>query len=299
MNRTPGSGRLRLAAVLTILAALAAALVFAAAAAAAHQPLLRQGATGQRVAGLQWLLSGGKPSAYTGVRTLPRDAVDGVFGPQTAEAVVEMKRRLGFPDRALQPVAGRDLFSILEGKTARPLGYVSRATRRLAEDEQIQAAKASTACARHLIGVERSQLGVHEIPDGSNWGSHIPDYLAAAGIGFPAPWCAAFQAWAYRLARVGFPSAWDGYIAATKTDQAGVFAIVRNAQARGWIRAIPKPGMLAAFIDRLGHVELVEQVTTQGFDSIGGNVSNAVRENYHPFGGRPTVFIAIPGCATT
>jgi len=40
-----------------------------------------------------------------------------------------------------------------------------------------------------------SQLGVEEIPRGSNWGPDIQKYLKSVGIGFPAAWCMAFVYW--------------------------------------------------------------------------------------------------------
>jgi hypothetical protein len=79
-------------------------------------------------------------------------------------------------------------------------------------------------------------------------------------------------------------------------DSAGVFAIVRNAQARGWLRAIPQPGFLSAWTDRLGHIGLVERVSHAGYTTIEGNASDSVLERFHPFGSRPVVFIALPGC---
>jgi hypothetical protein len=206
----------------------------------AGTPLLHQGSHGKRVAALQWLLSSHRPSKFE-ISTFHYKP-NGLFGKRTAAAVVEMKARLGFPARALTPTAGSDLFNILTGKTPRPLGYLNRATKRLAAADAIAADHASSACAQKLIATERGEIGVHEQPLGSNWGSRVREYLDSVGINFPAPWCAAFQAWAYRLTHVGFPRAWDGYIANTKTDQAGVFAIVRSAHARGWLRAVPKPG---------------------------------------------------------
>ena len=35
-------------------------------------------------------------------------------------------------------------------------------------------------------------LGVEEIPRGSNWGKYVKQYLASVGIKYPAAWCAAF-----------------------------------------------------------------------------------------------------------
>ncbi len=45
------------------------------------------------------------------------------------------------------------------------------------------------------LGWAKSQLGVKELPAGSNWGPMVKVYLAAAGLKYPAPWCAAFLTW--------------------------------------------------------------------------------------------------------
>lgn len=47
----------------------------------------------------------------------------------------------------------------------------------------------------HLAALEyaRDQIGVRE--ESENWGTEVKDYLAAAGIWVPAPWCAAFVNW--------------------------------------------------------------------------------------------------------
>lgn len=254
-------------------------------------PLLERGSTGKRVEGLQWLLSGKRPSVYLGVATFHHKP-NGLFGARTAAAVSEMKTRLGFP--STEPVAGRDLLEILTGKRPRPLGYLMRATRRLAAEKEIDAARASTACAERAIAIAQAEVGVHEIPDGSNDGQRVRVYQAVTGA-FHAPWCASFVQWTLKQARIAFPrTAWSSAIA---DDSAGVFYIVGWSRDHGWLRAIPKPGYLAAFTDRLGHIGLVARVFFTGYLSIEGNSSNSVRQVWHPFGARPTVFIQVPGCA--
>jgi hypothetical protein len=37
-----------------------------------------------------------------------------------------------------------------------------------------------------------SQVGVQEVPRGSNWGPVVSVYLRHARVNYPAPWCAAF-----------------------------------------------------------------------------------------------------------
>ena len=43
--------------------------------------------------------------------------------------------------------------------------------------------------------VAGSQIGLEEIPRGSNWGVNVKKFLASVGITFPASWCMAFVYW--------------------------------------------------------------------------------------------------------
>lgn len=47
---------------------------------------------------------------------------------------------------------------------------------------------------KHLE-IANSQVGLEEIPRGSNWGEHCKKYLNSVGINFPASWCMAFVYW--------------------------------------------------------------------------------------------------------
>lgn len=46
-----------------------------------------------------------------------------------------------------------------------------------------------------ILSIARSQIGLTEIPKGSNWGKHVQKYLASVGIFAPAAWCMAFVYW--------------------------------------------------------------------------------------------------------
>jgi len=257
--------------------------------------------SGEKVKKLQWLLSGRKPSkfriqAYKG-------KIHGRYDLPTSHAVRNMKYRLGWPTRSVKgSIAGNFFVAVLKGNVARPRVYYVRATKRLAQLKKIAAARVKTDCARKIVSNMRSQLGVHEIPDGSNRGpfvspgppNGVANYQAVTGA-FGAPWCASFVQWVLLKARVGSPRAWNGSIA---NNSAGVFYIAGWARLHGWARSIPKPAFLAAFLDRLGHIGIVESVSTSGFTSIEGNASNQVLRRFHPFGQRPVMFIAVPGCDT-
>lgn len=40
-----------------------------------------------------------------------------------------------------------------------------------------------------------TQIGVEEVPRGSNWGPQVSEYLKSVGINFEASWCMAFVYW--------------------------------------------------------------------------------------------------------
>jgi uncharacterized protein (TIGR02594 family) len=65
----------------------------------------------------------------------------------------------------------------------------------IADNICTEAIWASSVLSERALFVARSQQkeGVKEI--GNNWGPVVKMYLAVAGIGSPAPWCAAFVTW--------------------------------------------------------------------------------------------------------
>lgn len=246
---------------------------------------LHEGMHGKRVAALQWLLTGRAPSVYRGVRSY-RGRVDGVYGHATALAVWNMKWRLGYPLRRINYAAGPMLFDYLLGRQARSFSMISIAAVRA--KRLIEQRTAHAGLERRLLALERSQLGVHEIPDGSNRGPRIsypvgtvPSYQSSTGA-YGAAWCASFQQWA--LERV------LGHELADRS--AGVFYIKDWAWRHGLIHAIPKPTDLVAFVDGSGHIGMVETIGRSGFWSLEGNEGNAVRRVFHPFRSRPMVFIS-------
>jgi hypothetical protein len=243
---------------------------------------LRRGSTGRRVCDLQWLLAGHKPSRYAPIRTFRR-APNGQFGARTAKAVLAMKYRLGFPRRALQPIAGRDLFDILEGKRARPIGYIYRAAARLAKHGVFVAKR--TACANRLIRTALHEVGVREIPDGSNDGPRVHQYQAVTGA-FRAPWCASFDQWVAKTAGYG----------TFADDSAYVPYIHDYAYRHAWLRAIPIPGALVMFGSDFHHIGIVVRIDAAGVQTVEGNYANSVAYVYHRYGEEPMAYAWLPGC---
>jgi hypothetical protein len=231
------------------------------------------------------LAAGNKPSVYRGKQFAPLKGgkPNCYFGPRTATAVVKLKRALGYPDHLLTPRADRHLVEILTGKRARPVGYVARAARRQAALVKARNPIAGTYAER-VIQLARRELGCEEW-GGTNNSTCVRRYQYYTGA-YYAPWCVSFTQAIYSWAGVG----------TFANRSAGVFYVVGYARQRGWLRSQPKPGYLVAFMDRLGHIGIVERVTSSGFYSIEGNASNRVLRRWHPFSNhRPKVYIAVPG----
>lgn len=250
------------------------------AAAATARPALHAGTTGQRVKDLQWLLSGYRPSVYQFSTYSGR--VDGRFGPLTRVAVRRMKYRLGYPARLVDGRAGRQLFEFLLGKRARPLGWVGRASARATRPNVHP--DLSTPCAARIVRVARSQLGVHEIPDGSNDGLRVRVFQRVTGA-FRAPWCASFVQWVFGTAGVG----------TIANRSAGVFYIVDWAHTHLMLHARPRVGAAVAYMRNLGHIGIVESLFGRdGFVAIEGNASNRVKRVIRHVGDQRTVFVWAP-----
>ena len=50
---------------------------------------------------------------------------------------------------------------------------------------------------KDLLQIFISQLGVEEVPRGSNWGTDIQKYLKSVSLPYPAAWCMAFVYWCF------------------------------------------------------------------------------------------------------
>lgn len=282
---------MRVAAVLLLVAALAAPA--SGAVSQIHAPvnvMLHPGSTGKRVSDLQWLLAGHKPNVFSSVKPTFHWKPNGSFGKRTARAVKAYKWTLGYPGRIVKPVAGPYFFELLTGKAHRPIKWVQNAAARIKA-----VAAGPSKVALKIRTVELSQLGVVEVPFGSNGGFSVYQYQRVTGA-IGAAWCVSFQQ--YGFLRGGY-----GTFA---NDTASVYYAVDWAQARGLLRARPKIGALVAFVeyDRYGHrisgtghMGYVVKVGSGWFVSVEGNTSNGVHERFHRTSERPTVFLYLPGVA--
>jgi hypothetical protein len=135
---------------------------------------------------------------------------------------------------------------------------------------------------KKLLAVYRAELGVREVPFGSNRGPRVRQYQSSTGA-YGAAWCVSFLQWGFQ--QVGVPR--------IANRSAGVFYCVDWARKNGLLRYSPKPGYLAAYMWSAGHIGIVEDVSAGGFMAIEGNASNSVRRKWRD--GRNTVYIKVPG----
>lgn len=113
-----------------------------------------------------------------------------------------------------------------------------------------------------------SQVGVEEVPRGSNWGPRVALYLKAAGIFSPAYWCAAFVTWC--LVAVGVKRSSLPLLAGSTA------AWIKWAQANGRILATPERGCLFCWN---GHIGFVGDVRKVDFDTFEGNTNTGGSRN--------------------
>lgn len=260
---------------------------------------------GDRVKAIQWLLSGKKPSVYTKTKPTFHWAPNGLYGARTKSAVRAMKYRIGYPAKgqcgahrtALTTTTSQHLIRLLEGKAQRPRCWVGLAADRIKGVVVPGATKRALA----IKTLELSQLGVHEIPDGSNRGPRIS--YASGGFGpyqgstgaYGLAWCSSFADWALkRITGHGFGSANDAYVP----------TVVEYAQARGWLQAKPRLGSFVVFLTSSGQLAsayhigyVISLVGSSGVMTIEGNAGNAVREVYRRFSVYRMIYVDVPGVA--
>jgi hypothetical protein len=94
-----------------------------------------------------------------------------------------------------------------------------------------------------------TQIGVKEYPAGSNWGLQVSAYLRAAGVTFPAPWCAAFVTWCFK--RVGYNT-----------------GVLYPASVESWVQWAPRVGY-AVHRPLRGDVVCYDWGTDNWYDHIG------------------------------
>lgn len=129
-----------------------------------------------------------------------------------------------------------------------------------------------------------TQEGEHEV--GENWGPKVKEYLAAANVRNPAPWCAAFVNWGAEktAAKLGVKSPLEQVPL-----QAYVQSYVDHGKTNGWVvkKEQVAPGDLFCVwhqsLKRYGHIGMVISVDLKKgtFQAIEGNTNDdGSREGY-------------------
>ncbi len=116
------------------------------------------------------------------------------------------------------------------------------------------------------LAFAKTQLGVKELPPGSNWGPRVKVYLASAGLHSPAPWCAAFVT--YCLDHVGYHVSTPGPASVESWEQWG--------NRHGYLVNRPFRGDIVCYdwnrddwYDHIGFVDRVLSLRWRGRDFIG------------------------------
>lgn len=210
--------------------------------------------TGQKVKDAQWLLSG--HNRFPDLAPLKDAAIDGVYGPLTAQATKRAKYWLGYPTGACDQVFGQTLYEYLRPNDWRPLpaAYRTRRAARLAADEATPGLKA--------LQLAETFIGVKESPFGTNCQMFGAWYRMNC-----VAWCAIFCS--YNFGHTGQPSFRYSYVPNIWDDA------VHNRNGLIVVQT-PKPGDLAIF-DWAGtpkaHVAFVKTVPSSSgaFIDLGGN----------------------------
>ena len=129
-----------------------------------------------------------------------------------------------------------------------------------------------------LLEAARGELGVQEIPPGSNRGPRVEEYLSSVFLAGGNPWCAAFISWCARQAK------------ATLLPRSGWTPAFLRAPGCRVAQEIPStvaPGMLFLLfypsLARVGHIGVIEGPTDNPLEAttIEGNSNDeGAREGY-------------------
>lgn len=111
------------------------------------------------------------------------------------------------------------------------------------------------------------ELGVTEVPRGSNSGPRVNQYLASAGLGPGYPWCMAFLNWCFRQAGLDLEH----------PNEASVGFFEAWASDKGYLVGVPMRGDVICYRfdsdNWPDHVGIVERVYPGSVDAIEGNTA--------------------------
>jgi hypothetical protein len=281
--------------IILCLAAVAAFVLVPTARAASYKTLVYHKSAGHPVIGLQWELGGHAPSAYKWLKPF-KGKRTGFYGDVTRHAVHRAKYRLGWRNTSGK-IVGPLFQKILRGELKRPPNFILRAGKR---------AKAARNAGKtqlyvKLNYVESSQVGVHEVP----WGSNASPYCGHPGPKIPAKACVN----AYQSATGAYGAAWCASYFMWVLDRVGIHdygyrsayvpTVFQWARDRGLIHAIPRAGDGVIYFFEgpnasASHIGFVQAVSSAGnFITVEGNHSDAVSRVYRSTAGYGPFFLTI------
>ena len=214
---------------------------------------------GQKVKDAQWLMAG--HSKIQGLATYKDGAVDGDYGPLTAQATYKAKYWCGYSDKALDKSFGQTLYEYLNGTLKLPADYLARRKTRLDAVAKNAGQKA--------LDMALTQLETKESPPGSN----MQKYGLWYGMN-GVPWCAIFVSWSF--AHSGYTMFRYAYVPFVHNDAVACrnrLSVVRS----------PRPGDAVCFnwgSNRDAHIGLFEKwITGITFQTVEGNTGSASFNN--------------------
>ena len=136
-----------------------------------------------------------------------------------------------------------------------------------------------------VLHVARSQVGLEEIPRGSNSGKHCMKWLASCNIDYPAYWCAAFGTWCMVEAGLPREALPHGEMASSTLEW------IRWAERKKLVVADPHRGCAGVVnTGRGGHYTLICEVKPKSIRTIEGNTNDdGSRDGYGVFERERTV----------
>ncbi|CAN5467659.1 hypothetical protein BH10BAC3_BH10BAC3_10990 [soil metagenome] len=197
----------------------------------------------------------------------------GVFGPKTEQAVKTFQARN-------TDSQGNSL--IIDGKVASITWEIL-----FGESTVPSLETTRTQGLASVLEIAAGEIGSMEVPPGSNWGPKVKEYLASAGVTFPAPWCAGFVYWCFDKAAMGLgkknPLFRTGGVMMHWNKSEAKKILAKDATANP---ALVKPGhiFIMSFGGGLGHTGLVESLNGGFINVIEGNTNdNGSREGIGVF----------------
>ena len=210
---------------------------------------------GQKVKDAQWLMAG--HSKIAGLATYKDGAIDGDYGPLTAQATERAKYWCGYATKSIDRSFGQALYEILTG------------TRKLTSSQVLVRKQRLDAVAQNpgqkALAKAIGELGVKESPPGSNRQKYGAWY-SMNGV----PWCSIFCSWAF--AQSGYTTFRYSYVPFVHGNA------IANRNKLSVVRS-PRPGDLVCFTFagvRDAHIGLFEKWLQQGssFSSVEGNTAS-------------------------